>query len=135
MSGNLKEKAFKIVKQRNLCSYMNDTKWSELRSAMLNDMPFPPPYAMKTLFEDCGEDISEDVYHIGDWYEGFCIGEYFNGGFAVEWIKVRTRILKYRGLLISPEVLDETAEFVGVLKKYNIHYEEKDGIYTIYGYR
>ncbi|MBD5088161.1 MAG: hypothetical protein HDT30_05020 [Clostridiales bacterium] len=57
MSKNLKAEAFKFVKQRNLCSYMNDTKWNELRYAMLNKMPFPPPYIIKTLFEsECKEE-------------------------------------------------------------------------------
>lgn len=44
MTNEKRAEAFKIVKQRNLCSYMNDTKWNELRYAMLNKMPFPSPY-------------------------------------------------------------------------------------------
>lgn len=133
MSGNLKEKAFKIVKQRNLCSYMNDTKWSELCSSMLNEMPFPPPYDIKYLDIDhsAGDNINKDIYCYGDWYEPFLMYGYA----SIEWIKIKPVILKHRGLLIPPEVLDETEEFVGVLQKYNIPYEEKDGIYTIYGYR
>ena len=45
MSVDLKEHVRKVVERRNLCSYMNDTKWNELRTAMMNDMPFLPPYA------------------------------------------------------------------------------------------
>ena len=38
MSVDLKERVRKIVQQRNLCSYMNDIKWNELRTAMMNDI-------------------------------------------------------------------------------------------------
>ena len=138
MSKNLKKQAFNIVQQRNLCGYMNDTKWNELICAMLNDMPFPPPYIIKTLFEsECKAEakFQKDAYYMGDWYEGFTYGEYFNGGFAIEWIKVRPRILKHRGKLIDPELIDESAEFEAVLKKYNIPYEKQNDIYCIYGYK
>lgn len=139
MSVDLKERVRKIIQQRNLCSYMNDTKWNELRTAMMNDMPFPPPYILKFLFEDeaVGEKyFHEDVNYLGDWYYGFALeGHYFNGAFAVEWIKVRPRYLKHRGRLIEPEVIDATDKFVEILKQYSIPYEESDGVYCIYGYR
>ena len=139
MASDLKEKVREIVTQRNLCSYMNNTKWNELRTAMMNDMPFPPPYIIKFLFEDeaIGEKhFSEDVYYLGDWYSIFAIeGHYFNGAFAVEWIKVRPRYLKHRGHLIKPEVIDAEDKFVEILRQHSIPYKENDGIYCIYGYR
>ncbi|MCM1416745.1 MAG: hypothetical protein NC430_12585, partial [bacterium] len=67
--------------------------------------------------------------------EGFTYGEYFNGGFAIEWIKVRPRILKHRGKLIAPELIDESTEFEAILKKYNIPYEKQNDIFCIYGYK
>lgn len=39
-----KRQAFRIVQQRQLCSYMNKTKWNELCNAMRFEMPFPPPF-------------------------------------------------------------------------------------------
>lgn len=139
MSIDLKERARKIIQQRNLCSYMNDTKWNELRTAMMNDMPFPPPFIIKFLFEDeaVGEkDFYGDVNYFGDWYEAFAIeGHCFNGAFAVEWIKVRPRYLKHRGQLVMPEVINAEEKFVEILKRYSIPYEEGDGVYCIYGYR
>lgn len=71
---DIKEKALLIIENRNLCSYMNDTKWGELRHAMLREMPFPPPYIMKTIFEDkCPQEecFQKDVAFAGDWNEGF----------------------------------------------------------------
>lgn len=139
MSANLKERVRKIVQQRNLCSYMNDTKWRELRNAMMNEMPFPPPYIIKFLFEDKAEGeeyFSQDVNYFCDWYYCFALeGHYFNGAFAVEWIKVRPRYLKYRGQLIKPEIIEAEDKFVEILRKYSIPYEESNGVYCIYGYR
>lgn len=70
VSRDLKEKVRKIVQQRNLCSYMNATKWKELRNAMMDEMPFPPPFIIKYLDTECIEeaDFQNDVWHWGDWY-------------------------------------------------------------------
>ncbi len=140
MSVDLKEQVRKIVERKNLCSYMNDTKWNELRMAMINDMPFLPPYILKFVFDD--EPIENASFYnnekcMTDWHYVFAIdGQYFNGSFAVEWIKIRPRLLKHRGKLVEPEVIDAEDIFVEILKKYSIPYEcEGDGVYCIYGYR
>ncbi len=136
MQEHLKKQAFNIVRKRSLCSYMNDTKWNELRNAMLYEMPFPPAYVVKTLFENkCPEEKSllKPTYY-GDWYEGFAYGEYFNGGFAIEWLKINPRFLKHRGCLIKPEVIDASHDLENILEKYNIPYEKQNYIYCIYGY-
>lgn len=136
MSVDLKEKVKKIVLQRNLCSYMNSTKWNELRNAMLNEMPFPPPFSIKYLDTEYKEELQHDVYYLGDWYYGLSIdGHYFDASFAIEWIKIRPRYLKQRGMLIEPEIIDAEDVFVEILKKYSIPYEECSGVYYIYGYR
>lgn len=138
MSKNLKEQAFQIVKQRNLYSLMNDTKWRELRRAVLADMPFNPAYIMKTLFEQeypFEEDFQNDVCYFGDWHEGFTYGEYYHGYFAIEWVKVRPRYLKYCGRLIEPEVIDASDQFEKILNQYQIPYELENGMYCIYGYK
>lgn len=40
MQHSLKEIAFRIVSERNLCSYMNNTKWDELITAIKTEMLF-----------------------------------------------------------------------------------------------
>ena len=139
MPSGLKEKVKRIVEQRRLCSCMNDTKWNELRSAMMNEMPFQPPYIVKFLFdEQCfGEaEFQNGSYHTADWYYALSIeGLLFDAAFAVEWIKVRPSYLKNAGRLIKPQVISAENEFIAILKKYNIPFEEKDGVYCIYGYR
>ena len=39
------------------------------------------------------------------------------------------------GRLIESKVIDETDEFLKILKKFNIPFEEQNGTYIIYGYR
>lgn len=135
MQHNLREKVSLIIKERNLCSFMNNTKWNELISAITEEMPFPPPFDIKYLTEeDCfpNELLNGDVYHLGDWKgENFPSEEYY---FNIEWIKVRPRHLEHRGTLIKPEIIDESKLFEAILNRYHIHYEERNGSYYIYGY-
>lgn len=136
MSADLKEKVRRIVSERGLCSCMNDTKWNELRNAMMTEMPFQPPYTVKFLFDTVTDDFTEDVYHTMDWHYAYAIeGEAFNGAFAIEWVKIRPRYLKARGRLTGPEVISAETELEDILKKYSIPYEAEDGVYCIYGYK
>lgn len=131
----LKEKVQRIISERHLCSYMNNTKWNELVTAIKQEMPFPPPFDIKYLTEEntfCHYLDDGDVDYCGDWSSAFPPQEYY---FQIEWIHVRPRYLKYRGRLVEPEVIDGSEIFESILKRYHIFYEEKDGLYYIYGYR
>lgn len=137
MQSNFKDKVFHIIRKRNLCSYMNNTKWTELISAVKNEMPFPPAFSIKYLTQETvtqNDDIgTEDVYYWGDWDgENFPTQEFY---FNIEWIKVRPRYLKHIGKLTASELVDGSKIFEEILYKYNIPYDEKDGLYCIYGYR
>ena len=86
--------------------------------------------------------FDEDVSYWGDWgLEEPYLSKYLSSDmhatpfYAVEWVKVRPRYKKHRGQLIADEIIDETTEFVSILEKYNIPYEEFNGAYIIYGYR
>ena len=139
MAGDWKEKVQRIIVQRNLCSYMNETKWNALRSAMMQEMPFQPPYIVKYLFDEtCYEEskLQSDLFHTGDWYDALSAdGQYFHASFAIEWIKIRPYYLKKAGKYIAPQEIHAEKELTAILEKYHIPYEETDGIYCIYGYR
>lgn len=131
-----KQKVKAYIENNNYYSVMNNTKWLELINGVKNELPFTPPYVLKTLFED--EDMSlsfeADVDYLGAWNdEALCWGQYY----LIEWIKVRPRYVKnIGGRLVSKEqVIDEEQEFISLLCKYNIPYEVKNGMYIIYGYR
>lgn len=55
--------------------------------------------------------------------------------FNIEWVKVRPRYIKNRGLLVDGEIVDETERFIDILEKYCIPYEEENGAVIIYRYR
>lgn len=130
----LHERVSEIIQQRQLCSWMNNTKWTELISSIIQEMPFPPAFAIKYLTSDIEPSIDTfacDYY--GDWTgENFPSSEYF---FNIEWIKVQPRYRKYRGRLVSPEIIDGSKEFEVILNKFHVPYEIENGIYCIYGYK
>ena len=139
-SGKRKKQVIRIIEQRGLCSMMNTTKWRELKK-VVSELPFEPPFVIKMVDEEetSYHRFDKDVRFGGDW--GLYLDDYLGGDiyatpyFAVEWVKVRPRILQRQGRLIPDKVIDETELFVEGLKKYNIFYEEVDGCFVIYGYR
>lgn len=137
-----KKQIRKIIEQRGLCSMMNATKWRELKK-VVGELPFQPPFVVKKVDEEESSyhDFNQDVWFGGDW--GLYLDNYLGGDisatpyYAVEWVKVRPRILQPPGRLAPVKVIDndETELFVEGLKKYNIPYEQVDGTIIIYGYR
>ena len=145
-----KENAQKIIRQRNLCSYMNDTKWNELRTAMTGSLRHEPTFTMRTLFDP------EGVSYYGDWnYPCICgshCESYFPAvAFAIEWVKIRPvirlphpeyekRIQHVRGThpyYTCPRTvdLDLSEEIEAILKQYTIPYEKEQVLFCIYGYK
>lgn len=118
------------VSERQLVSIMNKTKWNELQTAVLNTLPFPPPFQAKYVLVESPSpnEFEDDVWYVGDWVEGLM------PFYEVEWIRVRPRRIVNKGKLIPPEVIDITEEFIGILKEYSIpYYRSNESIY-IYGY-
>lgn len=132
-----REVTTETVESRGLTSCMNNTKWREFRNAMEHEMPFPPPYIYKTIFEEetgAYFDFSEDVRQLGAYDAESFAGFDFR---SIEWVKVRPRYIEYEGGLLAGRNLlhDATEEFIALMEKYSIPYEEKDGAYMVYGYR
>ncbi|MCR5020158.1 DUF6678 family protein [Ruminococcus sp.] len=125
----LKSEAFRAAQTKGLENCLSKEKWDILRQAMMNEMPFQPPYTVKFITDDtpCTEEIN--------WYEAYVYEGLFNGAFALEWVKIRPCTQKVRGKLIAPEIIDAGKELEDILKKYSIPYEEENGVYCIYGYR
>lgn len=136
MTNDLENKVFQIICERNLCSYMNHTKWNKFISAVKSEIPFPPAVSIKYVTQKAvvqNKIETENVDYLGDWK-----GENFppqNFYFNIEWIKIRPRYLKYQGKMIGPELIDGAKEFEDILHIFNIPFEEKDGLYCIYGYK
>ena len=141
-----KENAHKIIAQRELCSYMNDTKWKELRYMMKGALPKAPYFTMRTLFDP------EGVSYAGDWnYPCICgahCESYFPDiAFAIEWVKIRPVILlphpengHLRGALpycTKPRTVenDLSEQITAMLKYLSIPFEMEQELFCIYGYK
>lgn len=125
-----KKKVHRCVIERQLSSVMNDTKWSNLQSAVLSNLPFPPPFQAKYILGDSPypEEFDKDVWYFGDWIEGI---EPF---YSVEWIRVRPRYQRHQGNLIPPEVIDITNEFIDILIQNKVPFINMNDSIYIYGY-
>lgn len=130
----ISETIAEIIQERQLTSYMNNTKWKEFIHVMEEEMSIAVPYDYKTLLEESRDNLSFGT--------GYDI-ESFNGYHfkSIEWVKVKPKFYerKHRGVLLEDEKIyyDAEQEFLDQMDKYSIPYEydEENEAYTIYGYK
>jgi len=138
-----RERIQEIIASRGLTSFMNDRKWNEFRMAMLEEMPFQPPYDYKTLFDEDEYINKEYIQHLIHDSGPFSFDSYDDESFnnlnykALEWVIVRPKFFSLEGgKLVKKKIWYESeSEFIKILKKYNIPYGLENGLYIISGYK
>lgn len=130
----LGEQIAEIVHERQLTSYMNNTKWKEFLHAMKDEMSIMIPYNYKTLFEENENDLW--------WGRHYDIESFNNYQFkSIEWVKMKPKFYEseHRGRLIEDEKIyyNVEQEFLDLMRKYSIPfvYDEGNEQYIIYGYK
>ena len=118
------------VERRVLTSYMNDTRWRELREAV-ETLSFPPVFQRQDVVGP-REALwaSDQMSCLGDWsHEGL---EPF---FMIEWIRVVPKLWAEQGrLLPMKQVGDCTVELREALDRLRLPYREDGRGFWIYGY-
>ena len=127
-----KEKIKQVIEERNLTSFMNNTKWKELIDSIMENMR-DIPIQYKTFFDE--EEPS--IYWTIDTDEHF----FHMNMRIVEWFKIRSKFEKVlgQGRLIEPKtcVTDKKSEIERMLNRFSIPYEYDDieKCFIIFGYR
>lgn len=122
----------RAVYERGLTSHMNDHKWRALCSAVVEQLPFAPPYQEKRVTSDVlRPEVLEFApgYH-GDWArtpEGAM-------GLSIEWLKVAPRVRVEVGRLLPPRIEDCAAQLRGLLTGLRIPFKEEDGFFVVFGH-
>ncbi|MCT4776645.1 MULTISPECIES: DUF6678 family protein [Exiguobacterium] len=116
------------IERRQLTSVMNNTKWEELRRAVATTFPFELPYQIKYVLEDTPnpEFLADQS---GDWEDGF---PYPTS--SIEWIRLRPKVLVYKGTLVEPDVYDLTDELISILTRERIPFVQDNATLQIFGY-
>lgn len=125
-------KVRRVIAERGLTTYMNDTKWRALCRAVNDELPFAPPYQVKLLLSETPHPVEFEVSpsYYGDWAQ---TPEAAMGIF-IEWLKVSPRVSCPVGQLAAPRVEDCSDLFRAMLQRLNIPFQERDGFFTIYGH-
>ena len=116
--------------RRGLASFMNRTRWGALRKAVAEELPFPPPFQLQDV-RGPRQALwaSDEVDHWGDWS-----AESLDPVLGIEWIRVVPRYLKHRGMLVSPETIDCSAQFRDLVTRLRLPWREDERGIWIYGY-
>ena len=134
----LREQAFQTVQERNLTSYMNNTKWYKLLNIVNEKLPFRPPYIYKLLSDAPDREDIQPFRHLPDSPQCWC-GECFANYrfYEIEYVRITPKYaVNHGGLLVENlEIFDETEELIQELEKAHIPFERDDRDIIIYGYR
>jgi hypothetical protein len=120
-----------LLRERDLVSYMNDTKWREL-CVGIDALPFPPPYQSKRLYKD-DPLLWADGYTPPFWGDWARTPEAALGIFT-QWVRITPRYSKHRGKLIAPEIFDCSGQLQSLLKSLSIPHIQTDGVLIIHGH-
>lgn len=122
----------RAIYERGLTSQMNDHKWRALCSAVVEQLPFPPPYQEKHVTSDVPHpEVLESApgYH-GDWGRTPEAAM----GLSIEWLKVAPRVRVEVGRLLPPRIEDCSGQLRGLLTGLRIPFKEEDGFFVIFGH-
>jgi len=125
-----KAKIKRLLTERSLTSHMNDTKWRELCAAVYSELPFPPAYQAKRVFDEDAPSLPFAPNYLGDW--GTTPEAQLD--LTIEWIRIAPRYSVHRGTLISPEIRDCSDQLRSILDRLKLMYAEKDGFFTVFGH-
>ncbi len=127
----LSERIQDVIEQRQLTSFMNNTKWREMLDEIIKIPDLTIRY--KSLFDktepESSWEIAEDEY-----LSYMKLSE-------IEWFKIddMTRQFYREGLLLDPLITEENIrdKIEGILQKHSIYYEyeEDTGVFTVFGYK
>ena len=129
----LREQTFQIIQERNLTSYMNNTKWEKLLEIVNQKLPFKPEQVYKTLFDEDIQPLSSIPTSPGCYCEE-CFPHRF---YLIEWVRLTPKYaVNHGGYLVEKlEIHDETQELIEELKKTHIPFQTENQDIVIYGYR
>lgn len=126
-----RQKELQIIEERQLTSVMNETRWKRLGHTVSTTLPYFPPYQIKYLGEDTlfpSDELSQ--FENLDWDDIWMESSLR----SIEWIRLRTKVLLYKGVIIDPDVYDMSDELIDLLKKERIPFIQNGNIIQVYGY-
>lgn len=131
-----KTKNRQIIQDKQLISYMNDTKWIKLQHAVQH-LDFPPAYIVKLLTEEQDEayeiNFMENIpTYWGNWNAVYEEGMPFF--FNIEYMIVQSRLSKHQGMLIDPLIQNECDAFRKIINELGLVFQEKNYCFKICAY-
>lgn len=122
----------KIVNEQQLVSVMNTTKWHKLIDGMAT-LPFEPAFQLKVITQQelVPPTFSEKLTYVGDWQHLEIKTYKFS---TIEWLKIRPFIYRHVGQLVQDEKIDISHEVKQLLASVNLHFEQVNEDFIVYGY-
>ncbi len=119
----------RIVEERGLTGLANDTKWRELREAML-EFEGPPHWRAEPRFRF----KTIDEPWVGSWDSSWLTHHPYDF-LAVEWLDVELLVRQHVGALVPPQVVrDDSAWVEPLLERIGFDRARGRGFVRLFGY-
>lgn len=131
------KKIREIIHQRQLVSFMNDSKWIKLLHEV-EQLKFEPAFIAKRLTEKTDIEYEQNFcnkipYYLGNWQPFY--KEAMPIFLDIEYVLVQPRLTKYQGRLVNDLIIDISEQFNAVLIELNIPYVMEQQCFKIMAYQ
>lgn len=131
------KKIREIIHQRQLVSFMNDSKWIQFLHEV-EQLEFEPAFIAKrvtelTDIENEQRFCSKTPHYLGNWQPFY--QEAMSIFMDIEYLLVQPFLAKYQGKLINDIVIDLSDEFKTILIQLNIPYVMEQQCFKILAYQ
>jgi len=120
------------VERRGLASFMNATKWAELKRAVMIELPFVPAAQRQDVLKP-----PERLAGVHDCWQGHHWDhETIQPFYSIEWLRLIPRYYEFTGALTPYRVAgDCTDQLRAILERLNIPFrEDRERTFWLYGY-
>lgn len=121
----------RLLEERGLTSFMNDTKWRELCVAV-RALPFPPAYQVKLV--DAEEPNPPALEPVSSYFGDWATTPEASVGLHIEWMKIAPRFrgrIDPRGPVVERDCSNDLR---ALFERLRLRFREPAGFFVLYGH-
>ena len=125
-----REKLFRVIQERQLVSYSNNTRWDQFLNVALK---LPLRFRMKWVFDAEPASWGLLIIPTQGYVEGGTLGPITYR--EIEWLEIDSVERRCRGTLVSDLEIDHSEKVESVLTAHRMTFSVESKVYRVFGYK